>query len=291
MSRFAIFVDAGYLFAQGSVLVSGTMQPRWQLSLDRAAIFAELHALGEELCPGSQLLRVYWYDGARPSATMNEQHAAIALADNVKLRLAMMTREGRQKGVDPLITLDLTELARNHAIKDAILVSGDDNMRIGVQSAQAFGVRVHLLGVAPSRMTQSLSLLHEADTTREWGAEKIRTFLSVIDIPENQGEGGNNNQQMTGAGPISAEMSENDAIFESVAQELADSLSDEEIANLQTYWNRQTGIPPEFDRELLVSSRAAFGRDLTIDEKRHLRNIFSITVKKILDEAAEDGEE
>jgi uncharacterized LabA/DUF88 family protein len=34
-----------------------------------------------------------------------------------------------------LIGTDLIELARNHAISDAVLLSGDEDLRIGVQIA------------------------------------------------------------------------------------------------------------------------------------------------------------
>ena len=48
-------------------------------------------------------------------------------------------RDGRQKGVDSLIVTDLIELARNHAISDAVLLAGDEELRIGVQIAQSLG--------------------------------------------------------------------------------------------------------------------------------------------------------
>ena len=68
---------------------------------------------------------------------------------------------GQQKGVDSLIIMDLIELARNHAISEAVLLSGDEDLRVGVQLAQSFGVRVHLLGVEPTRGNQSYLLLQE----------------------------------------------------------------------------------------------------------------------------------
>ena len=49
---------------------------------------------------------------------------------------------------------------------------------MGVQQAQEFGVRVHLVGIKPSRGSQSLSLLQEADTTHEWTEAEVASFLS-----------------------------------------------------------------------------------------------------------------
>jgi hypothetical protein len=99
--------------------------------------------------------------------------------DYIKLRLGFVTGGGQQKGVDSLIVTDLIDLARNRAITDAVMLSGDEDVRIGVQIAQSFGVRVHLVGIAPSRGSQSMQLLREADTTTEWDATTVAKFLSV----------------------------------------------------------------------------------------------------------------
>jgi hypothetical protein len=85
---------------------------------------------------------------------------------------------GQQKGVDSLIVTDMITLARNRAMSDAVLVSGDEDIRVGVQQAQEFGVRVHLLGIRPSRGSQSLFLLQEADSTHEWGPENLAPFFA-----------------------------------------------------------------------------------------------------------------
>src|SRR5580704_9640346 len=70
-------------------------------------------------------------------------------------------------------------LARNRAISDAVLVSGDEDLRVGVQQAQEFGVRVHLVGIKPSRGSQSLFLLQEADTLTSGRRMKSRCFSSA----------------------------------------------------------------------------------------------------------------
>lgn len=61
---------------------------------------------------------------------------------------------------------------------DAVLVSGDEDVRVGVVLAQQFGVRVHLIGIHPARANQSRSLQQEADTLVEWDASIVRRFLS-----------------------------------------------------------------------------------------------------------------
>ena len=90
-----------------------------------------------------------------------------------------MTPYGKQKGVDSLVVTDLIDLARNHSIADAVLLSGDEDTRIGVQIAQSFGVRVHLVGVVPCRGNQSQLLRQESDTTTELSKADVETFLTL----------------------------------------------------------------------------------------------------------------
>ena len=94
-----------------------------------------------------------------------------------KLRLGQLNSEGQQKGVDSLIVTDLMELARNKAISDAVIVTGDEDVRVGVQIAQSLGVRVHLLGFVGPKASQSISLQQESDTLEIWDKPKIASFL------------------------------------------------------------------------------------------------------------------
>jgi hypothetical protein len=49
VSRVAVFVDAGYVFAQGSVLLAGKKLPRGGTSLDHAAAIATVLAIAERV--------------------------------------------------------------------------------------------------------------------------------------------------------------------------------------------------------------------------------------------------
>ena len=111
--RTAAFVDAGYLYAAGSKLLSGTNLPRNPVQLDIDAVLAALREAVAAVSPSSSLLRVYWYDGVLRTGPTAEREK-LADADGVKLRLGMIVFTGRQKGVDSLIVTDLIELARNH---------------------------------------------------------------------------------------------------------------------------------------------------------------------------------
>ncbi len=280
MSRVAIFVDAGYMFAQGSTALAGSKKPRKDVALNETAIMAELQAVAQTKCPLSSLLRVYWYDGTLgPQLSLG--HATLAHMDHLKLRLGFVTGGGQQKGVDSLIVTDLIELSRNHAIEDAVIVSGDEDIRVGVQIAQSFGVRVHLVGITPSRGSQSLQLLRESDTTTEWDASTVAKFLSV-NAPVRTAP-----QAVTAISAVVASVvtaTIDGAIaaeLDRVATSMTAGLNSSEITALKSYCLTQRGLPREFDGKLLARGRAQISRDLDLDEKRHIRIKFMAIVQSM----------
>ncbi len=178
--RVAVFVDAGYVYAQGSSVITGLKNPksREALALDETKIVEVLKLKARLASAGKELLRIYWYDGA-PITGPSTVQIRIGQLDDVKLRLGHLNSDGQQKGVDSLIVTDLMELARNKAIADAVVVTGDEDIRIGVQLTQSFGVRVHLLGINGPRTSQSQTLMQEADTVELWGKSHVSTFLKL----------------------------------------------------------------------------------------------------------------
>jgi uncharacterized LabA/DUF88 family protein len=162
MSRYAIFVDAGYLLAWGADRKVGARAPRTAIQCDFPALISALLAHCQTLAPKDDLLRLYWYDGA-PHSGPTLEHRAVGDRDDVKVRLGRFTRGG-QKGVDTLLVLDLTTLARERAITSALLLSGDEDLREGVYVAQQLGVRVILLCLAASATSmQADALKREVD--------------------------------------------------------------------------------------------------------------------------------
>ncbi|WP_371152928.1 NYN domain-containing protein [Buchananella felis] len=89
--------------------------------------------------------------------------------------------------MDTLIVTDLVELARNRAISDAVVVSGDEDIRIAVSLAQSFGLRVHLLGAGNIARNMSRTLRHEADTVAVLPEEWLKNHLEPA--PENSAVG------------------------------------------------------------------------------------------------------
>jgi uncharacterized LabA/DUF88 family protein len=178
--RVAVFVDAGYVYAQGSTAITGlkSPKPRDQIILREASIVSLLKLRASECSKGKELLRIYWYDGA-PSSGPSISQVSKGKLDDVKLRLGQLNSEGQQKGVDSLIVTDLMELARNKAISDAVVVTGDEDIRVGVPIAQSLGVRAHLLEISGPKSSQSLFLLQEADTMSVLGKSEVVSFLSI----------------------------------------------------------------------------------------------------------------
>ncbi|TMQ22298.1 MAG: NYN domain-containing protein, partial [Deltaproteobacteria bacterium] len=136
MDRVAVFIDAGYLFAQGSILAAGALGrpgakplPRSRTKLDEPAALAFFEKVARD-CTSLPLLRIYWYDGTNAGPTPVQ--ASLASRHNVKVRLGIVNRSGEQKGVDSLIVTDLISLSRNRAMSDAVLVTGDEDIRVGV---------------------------------------------------------------------------------------------------------------------------------------------------------------
>jgi len=277
MKRHAIFVDAGYLFAQGSVSLVGQKTDRTRLKLDEGEVVRQLKGRAVSHSPGSEILRVYWYDGARNGPTV--EHLLIAEMADVKLRLGSINNAGEQKEVDSLLVTDLIELARNQSICDATLVASDSDLRVAVQIAQSFGVRVHLVGLEPSRVSQSPALRRESDTVHEISRANVARFLSVVPIsngPEPSPTLPNlilapiTDQGTTPEQP-NKQLS---TVLSSAIERTLIHVSEDDLGRLYTAISSSKRVPSEYDRRLLGTCRGLLGRDLTSDERNEMRTAF-----------------
>lgn len=267
MHRTAVFVDAGYFFAQGSALLAGIKQNRPDINLDTDAAVRAIKHKALERTVGAALLRIYWYDGAlRGGATLQQE--ALARKDDVKLRLGFINSQGQQKGVDSLIVTDMIDLARNRAITDAVLLSGDEDVRIGVQIAQSFGVRVHLLGIAPSRGSQSLQLIYEADTTDEFTYEDVDAFMSIT-----RSQASESYARSTTSADVAADES-----LAELVQQFIDGMDVEQRESLREHWRQDAGNPSDIDADLLRFCGRGLNRQLGPEEKRDMRRIFKTII-------------
>ncbi len=170
MDRYAVFVDAGYVYAAGGELCCGT-KSRKQFELDVPELRDHLNGIARR-ATGLSALRMYWYDAA-PYDGPTAEHRTIASLANIKLRLGRI-KSYRQKGVDALIYHDLVSLARERAISD-------EDLREGVRTVQGFGVRVTLIGIPPIRQAtnQSLELIQEADESITLTKDDLSSFFHL----------------------------------------------------------------------------------------------------------------
>jgi NYN domain len=177
VDRCALFVDAGYLLADGSMAVHGTRH-RETVSWDFGGLLQLLGNLARERT-GMPLLRCYWYE-ATVEGRRAPEHEALADLPGLKLRLGRV-RPGRSEGVDTEIHRDLMTLARNGAIADAVLVSGDEDLSQVISDAQDLGVRVTVVHVAvDGNWTISRMLRQECDDLIEIGSGHLRPYVTLL---------------------------------------------------------------------------------------------------------------
>ncbi|AUY52156.1 NYN domain-containing protein [Streptomyces sp. CB01881] len=191
MDRCVVLVDAGYLLGAAASLLAGDPS-RSKVTVDHTALITALRERAEAET-GLPLLRIYWFDAAPDRRPMPE-HRRLRVLPRVTVRLGALTRaEGRwvQKGVDAAMHAELSELARNRACADVVLITGDGDLLPGMMSAKEHGVVVHLwaLQAADGDFNQSEDLVGEADERRvldrEWieGSFSLRETSVVFPAP------------------------------------------------------------------------------------------------------------
>ncbi|MEE1785092.1 NYN domain-containing protein [Streptomyces sp. SP17BM10] len=183
MDRCVVLVDAGYLLGAAASLLAGDPS-RSRVTVDHTALITALRERAEAET-GLPLLRIYWFDAAPDRRPMPE-HRRLRVLPRVTVRLGALTRaEGRwvQKGVDAAMHAELSELARNRACADVVLITGDGDLLPGMMSAKEHGVVVHLwaLQAADGDFNQSEDLVGEADERRVLDREWIENSFSLRD--------------------------------------------------------------------------------------------------------------
>jgi uncharacterized LabA/DUF88 family protein len=283
MDRFAVFVDAGYFFAAGSQAIRGTSSPRRDISIkDIPALITALADQASRQCEIPSLLRIYWYDAIQ-GPRMSLEQTGLAHQVGLKLRLGSLNNAGEQKGVDSLIVTDLIELARNNAIADGVLVSGDEDLRVAVQVAQTFGVRVHVLAVGDASRNVSVALQMEADSVAALDKSWLESHLEVStrEAPQVLPQPA---QRRTESASGSASVEE---VADGVADTLLDNLEQQELTALHAHFagGNQT-VPPEYDRKLIAMTANRLDRRLDSSEMRRIRGVF---VNNVRNRASQTG--
>ena len=177
MDRCALFVDAGYVLADGAMAVHGTRH-RESVSWNYAGLLQFLGTVAGDRT-GLPLLRCYWYE-ATVEGRRSSEHDALADLPGVKLRLGRM-RPGRREGVESEIHRDLTTLARNGAIRDALVVSAEEDLAQVIADVQDLGLRVTLVHITvDGNWTISRALRQECDDIVEIGEAHLRPYVELV---------------------------------------------------------------------------------------------------------------
>jgi NYN domain len=176
VDRCALFVDAGYVLADGAMAVHGTRH-RESVSWNYAGLLQFLGTVAGDRT-GLPLLRCYWYE-ATVEGRRSSEHDALADLPGVKLRLGRM-RPGRREGVESEIHRDLTTLARNGAIRDALVVSAEEDLAQVIADVQDLGLRVTLVHITvDGNWTISRALRQESDDIVEIGEAHLRPYVEL----------------------------------------------------------------------------------------------------------------
>jgi NYN domain len=177
VDRCALFVDASYVLADGAMAVHGTRRGE-SVTWDYEGLLELLSGLARKRTQ-LPLLRCYWYEATVDGRRTAEQDA-LADLPGIKLRVAKI-RPGRREGVETEIHRDLTTLARNNAISDALVVSAEEDLAQVIADVQDLGMRVTLVHIAvDGNWTISRALRQESDDIMEIGGEQLRPYVELI---------------------------------------------------------------------------------------------------------------
>ena len=264
--RVCIFVDAGYFYDQGAIAISGRKHPRAAIQFDPPAFFAEFSSFAERLTSG-KLHRIYWYDGAK-NMVPDDRHIAIDSQPFVKLRLGRLTLDGGQKGVDTLMVRDLMVLSQERTLQQAVVLTGDDDLREGIEYAQDRGVLVHLVGIKDSDglTSQSEELSRIVDQVSTIDKSNL-TSLKIGTITWGESRAGYSTANVQEAAEIPVEV-----LVKRVGNAMTQQLPRE---RLETVLESRPGmLPPDLDKKMFSLAWTEYGRTVYFEQdyKIRLRN-------------------
>ncbi|MDR3034425.1 MAG: NYN domain-containing protein, partial [Kitasatospora sp.] len=177
MDRCALFVDAGYMLADGAKAVHGTSS-RDSVSWDYAGLLRFLASLSADRT-GQQLLRCYWYETSADGLRTPE-HDTLADLPGLTLRLGRV-RPGQRAGVEAEIHRDLITLASNRAVSDVLLVSAEEDLAQVISDVQDLGIRVMIAHIsADGNWTVSRSLRQQCDDVIQIDSTQLQPYAELI---------------------------------------------------------------------------------------------------------------
>ena len=176
MDRYAIFVDAEYLYTEGGILCCNSPD-RQEILLYGLGANDFLIGLATDVSD-LQPLRTYWYDTSGDGVPTPAQQL-VATLPNMKLRLQTGTGRDPQSSMGAAIRRDLSTLARERAICDAFLLSADEDLLDCVSEVQDLGLRVILITIASrdERRDPPADLVTESDEVIKLTKDDLSRFI------------------------------------------------------------------------------------------------------------------
>ena len=301
-TQVAVFVDAGYLFALGSIAITGQTSKRERVGIKSDVFLTEIKNLVRQLTGAKPLLRVYWYETSTSNRVLGHEHVNIGQTNEIKLRIVPLHQHNFRTAVTSAIARDLAELGRNGAVSDAVLLVRNDALRTGVEFAQSYGVRIHMLEIFADQDNEFSAMSSDADTNTAWHRTEVEKFLIEQDLfavaefetstrpnvktptmePNPVTDGAFEPQKLPRTIP-----DETKSAIHTVVIEYIEQLYDEELKACMGFWRNGRGVPNSYDKSLLFECRNALERNLTEDERVVMRNSFrEFVVERMQDDGA-----
>lgn len=185
--QIAILVDAGYLCQQGITVLAVEKKNRSNIALQDKAMVQYLIKKAKQLFgTHREVLRIYWYDASpERGVDWSEDQMRLGQLPEIKLRMGVLNAARQQKGVDALLCRDMEELASRGAVDSMLLISGDEDLHLALETAQSYGVKVKILGVGEEGAASiSLSMMLESDGVDRITKEELKTFMGFKEANE-----------------------------------------------------------------------------------------------------------
>ena len=133
-------------------------------------------------------------------------------------------------------------------------------------------MRVHLVGIKPSRGSQSLFLLQEADSTCELDETNLAPFLTLKQAVEAEAptEEEKDSAPEKGADPEASDMD----VLAGIALDVAGKVPTGDLEALIESIEKSGRTPSEFDSQLLGKSKTKLGALLDSKQKAEIRRQF-----------------
>ncbi len=187
MDRYAIFVDADYLYTEGGLLCCNSSD-RHDILLYGLGANDVLMGVASDLS-GQRPLRTYWYDTSGVASASSAQKL-LATLPNMKLRLESDEEGAALSPISAGIHRDLLTLSKAGAICDAFMLTADTRLVNTVNEVQDTGVRVTVINVASPQNPNRLSRLAiEADEVVRLSKDELSRFIRRRRAPDDASTG------------------------------------------------------------------------------------------------------